>query len=266
MADFFGTGSLIATPLFDASGAAIAIPSPVVIGILQDVTVDDSADMKELYGDKGYPVDIGRGKQKLTLKAKAAMINAELFNSVYYGQGLVAGSANAIIDTVGSTIPTGAGSTAVNVNAVATGGASAIFAADLGVQFPDGTPYTRVASSPTGGQYALVTGVNSSGATYQFSNLDVGKTVFINYQYTNAAGTGSIMTIKNIPMGQVPVFSAQLMTPKRNNQTMWRYFYACTATKLTMDFKNDDFVIPDLEIGCFADPTTGNVQKFAFSE
>jgi hypothetical protein len=266
MADFFGTGALIATPLYDASGTAITVPSPVQFGILQDITVDDSADIKELYGDKQYPVDIGRGKAKLMLKAKAAMINAELFNSVYYGQGIVAGSDNAIIDTVGSAIPTGAGSTAVNVNAVATGGASAIFAADLGVQFPDGTPYTRVASSPTGGQYALVTGVNSSGATYQFSDIDVGKTVFINYQYSNAAGTGKVLTIKNIPMGSVPVFSCQLMSNKRNGQTMWRKFYACTATKLTMDFKNDDFVIPDFEAGCFADPATGNVQQYAFSE
>jgi predicted transcriptional regulator len=67
-------------------------------------------------------------------------------------------------------------------------------------------------------------------------------------------------------MGQVPVFSCQLMTPKRNNQTMWRKFFSCTATKLGMSFKNDDFVIPDFEIGCFADPSTGNVQQFAFSE
>lgn len=266
MADFFGTGTLIATPLYDASGTAIAVPSPVVFGILQDVTVDDSADMKELYGDKGYPVDIGRGKQKLMLKCKAAMINAELFNSVYFGQGIVAGSDNAVIDTVGSVIPTGAGATSIEVNAVATGGASSIFAADLGVQAPDGTPYTRVASSPTGGQYALTTGANGSGATYQFSDLDVGKTVFVNYQYSNAAGTGKVMTIHNIPMGQVPVFSTQLMSNKRQGQTMWRKFLACTATKLTMDFKNDDFVIPDFEIGCFADPSTGVVQVMAFSE
>jgi hypothetical protein len=266
MADFFGTGALIATPLYDATGTAVALPSPVQFGILQDVTVDDSADIKELYGDKQYPVDIGRGKAKLMLKCKAAMINAELFNSVYYGQGIVAGSDNAIIATVGSTVPTGAGATAINVNAVATGGASAIFAADLGVQTPDGTPYTRVASSPTGGQYALVTGAAGSGATYQFSDQDVGKTVFVNYQYSNAAGTGKVMTIANIPMGQVPVFSAQLMSNKRAGQTMWRYFLACTATKLTMDFKNDDFVIPDFEIGCFADPATGIVQKYAFSE
>jgi hypothetical protein len=266
MADFFGAGTLIATPTYDASGTAITVASPVVFGILQNVTVEDSADIKELYGNLQYPVDIGKGKSKLTLKAKSAMINAELFNNVYYGQGITAGAYNSVIDTTGGVVPTGVGATAVNVNAVATGGASAIFAADLGVQYPDGTPYTRVASAPTGGQYSLVTGVNSSGATYQFSNADVGNTVFINYQYSNAAGTSKILTIKNIPMGQVPVFSCQLMANKRQGQTMWRKFFACTATKLSMDFKNDDFVIPDFEIGCFADPATGNVQQYALSE
>lgn len=268
MADFFGTGTLIATPLYDASGTSIPLTSqsPVVFGILQDITVDDSADMKDLYGEKMYPIDIGRGKGKLSIKAKVAMINALLYNATYYGQGIVSGSDNAIIDNTGSVVPTGAGATSVLVNAVATGGASAVFAADLGVQHPDGTAYTRVSSSPTGGQYQLTTGVGGSGATYTFSDVEVGNTVFINYQYSNSAGTGKILTIKNIPMGQVPVFSCQLMTPKRNNQTLWRRFYACVATKLTMDFKNDDFVIPDFEIGCFADPATGNVQQLALSE
>lgn len=264
--DYFGAGVLFATPTYDASGSAIAVPSPVQFGIVQDVTIDDSADVKELYGANQYPVDIGRGKAKLVIKCKQAQFSAQLFNSIYYGQTLVAGYAAVVADTVGTAVPTGAGATAVNVNAVATGGASAIFAADLGVQDGNGKPYTRVASSPTAGQYSLVTGVNSSGATYQFSNQDVGNIVFINYQYTNAASPVAArnLTVNNIQMGSVPVFSAQFFS-KRNGHSLWRKFPACVATKLSMDFKNDDFSIPDFEFSAFAD-SNNVVQYYSFTE
>lgn len=264
MIDYFGAGVLFATPLFDASGTAIAIPSPVQFGIVQDITIDDSAEIKELFGDKQYAVDIGRGKAKLMIKCKQAEINAALFNSLYYGQGLVRGYDAVHADPSGSVVPTGAGATAVNI--VVPNSGSGIFVADLGVQDGNGNPYTRVATGPTGGQYSLVTGVNSSGATYQFSDLDVGKTAFISYQYSNAAlpATGQVMTVKNIPMGQVPVFAAQFFN-SRNGHTQWRRFPQCVATKLSMDFKNDDFVIPDFEISCFAD-ANNVVQQFAFTE
>jgi len=263
MIDYFGAGVLFATPLFDASGTAIAIPSPIEFGIVQDITIDDSAEIKELFGQNQYAVDIGRGKAKLMIKCKQAEINAPLFNSLYYGQGLSRGYHAIVADTAGHVIPTGVGATAVDV--VVPNPASGIYVSDQGVQDGNGQPYTRVASSPTSGQYALVTGVGSSGATYQFSDLDVGKTVFISYEYSNAAlpATGQIMTINNIPMGQVPVFSAQFFNSRQGN-TIWRRFPKCVATKLTMDFKNDDFVIPDFEISCFAD-SNNVVQQFAFT-
>src|ERR1022692_3204154 len=88
--DYFGAGVLFATPSYDGSGNAIAIASPVQFGIVQDVTIEDSAENKELYGALQYPVDIGRGKSKLAIKVKQAFVNAELFNSVYFGQTLTA--------------------------------------------------------------------------------------------------------------------------------------------------------------------------------
>ena len=265
MIDYFGAGVLFATPLYDASGAAITVPSPIQFGIVQDITIDDSAEVKELYGADQYAVDIGRGKAKLMIKCKQAEINANLFNSVYYGQGLVRGYDAVHADTSGTSVTGAPGSTAVNIVVPGAAG-SGLFIADLGVQDGNGNPYVRVASSPTSGQYSLVTGAGSSGATYQFGDQSVGNTVFISYQYSNAAlpATGQVMTIQNIPMGQVPVFAAQFFN-SRNGHTLWRRFPKCVATKITMDFKNDDFVIPDLEISCFAD-TNNVVQQFAFTE
>ena len=36
----FGAGKLIATPTTDATGAAVANPTPVAVAVLQDVSVD----------------------------------------------------------------------------------------------------------------------------------------------------------------------------------------------------------------------------------
>jgi hypothetical protein len=253
--DFFGAGVLFATPTFDASGAAIAVPSPVQFGIVQDVTIDDTADIKELYGANQYPVDIGRGKAKLMIKCKQAQFSAELFNTIYYGQTLTAAYHAVLADSVGTAIPTGAGATSIHITPTAPTGGTSTYVADLGVQDGNGVPYIRVASSPTSGQYAL------TGATYSFSDIDVGKIVFINYEYSNATnpGTGKLLQINNIPMGQVPVFSAQFFNTRRG-RSVWRKFPACVATKLSMDFKNDDFVIPDFEIAAFAD--SNNVVQY----
>lgn len=263
--DFFGAGVLFATPTFTAAGAAITTPSPVQFGIVQDVTIDDESDIKELYGAAQYPVDIGRGKSKISIKCKQAEFNALLFNSIYFGQTLTAGYEAVLADSVGTAIPGTAGSTSVHVTSTAPTGGTSLFVADLGVQDGNGVPFTRVASSPTGGQYALTTGVSSTGATYTFSDQDVGRTVFINYQYSNATNpsTGTILTINNLPMGQVPVFSAQFFNTRRS-QTIWRKFPACVGTKLSMDFKNDDFAIPDFEFSAFAD-SNNVVQQFSFS-
>ena len=257
--DFFGAGVLFATPTYTSAGVAISNPSPVQFGIVQDVTIDDEAEIKELYGANQYPVDIGRGKAKISIKCKQAQFSANLFNSVYYGQSLTAGYDAVYADTVGTVIPTGVGSTSIHVTPTAPLGGTSVFVADLGVQDGNGVPYTRVASSPTGGQYSL------AGSTYTFSDVDVGHTVFINYQYSNATNpaTGSILTINNIPMGQVPTFSCQFFNSRRG-QSIWRKFPACVATKLSMDFKNDDLVIPDFEIMAFSD-SNNVVQYWSFS-
>src|ERR1022692_194197 len=101
--DYFGAGVLFATPSYDGSGNAIAIASPVQFGIVQDVTIEDSAENKELYGALQYPVDIGRGKSKLAIKVKQAFVNAELFNSVYFGQTLTASYDALYGDQAGTT-------------------------------------------------------------------------------------------------------------------------------------------------------------------
>jgi hypothetical protein len=268
--DTFGAGAMFAIPIANATGVPYATPSPVQFGILQDVTIDDSTEIKELYGALSYPVDIGRGKGKIMIKAKFASVTAQLYNATYFGQTLVSGYSALYNDLLGTTVPTGVGATSINIVATtgATGGTS-VFVRDLGVQGVDpwggvgGYQFTRVASSPTSGQYVLTTGAaGATGATYQFSGIDVGKTVYINYEYSNATNpkTAQTMTVVNLPMGSAPTFQIEFQAFRQTTgETFFRRFPNCVATKLTADFKNDDFTIPDFEASAFAD-SLGNIQ------
>jgi hypothetical protein len=170
--NIFGSGNLWGTPLQDASGNALANPSPVLFGTLQEVSIDISFDTKMLYGQLQFPVDVARGKGKATGKAKAANINGALFNSIFFGQTMSSGILRDVYDVVGSVIPT----TPFQVTPVVPN--SGTWATDLGVRTVLGTPLVRVASAPTTGQYSVAAGV------YTFASADVGLTFYISYQYT----------------------------------------------------------------------------------
>ena len=63
----FGAGKLISIPTNDYLGNAIANPTPVLLGTMQDVSVDISVDIKTLYGAKRFPVAVGQGKGKIEI-------------------------------------------------------------------------------------------------------------------------------------------------------------------------------------------------------
>lgn len=81
----FGSGVLYGTR---TDGGVV---TPVRFGILQDVTIDFAAEIKELYGQLQYPVDTARGKAKITGKAKFAVLQASVYNSLYFGQTATTG-------------------------------------------------------------------------------------------------------------------------------------------------------------------------------
>lgn len=244
----FGAGSLVGTPTYDALGGAIAIPSPIQFGILQDVTVDEEFENKMLHGAYAFPVDVGRGKGKVTLKAKAAEVSAELYNAFFYGQTLVAGFFDLFIDTTGTLIP------ATPYTITPTVPASGTWGYDLGVRDGNGIPYTRVASSPTTGQYSVAAGV------YTFAAADTTKRVFISFQYTNSSTPASAkkLTVANTLMGVAPFFSVDLREQQPNGKNWTVRYPNAMTTKISKGFKNDDFAVPDIEITCFAD-SSGNI-------
>lgn len=248
----FGSGVLWATPLTDSTGAAIANPSPVLFGTLQEVSVDISGDVKELYGQNQYAEAVARGKAKIACKAKNGRFNGLLLNSVFFGQTVNTGLVADYYDTVGAAIP----STPFQITPTAPGGGT--FAYPLAVRNASGQPMTRVATAPATGQYSVATGV------YTFAAADTGLTVFIDYQYTGTSTVAKNSVVMNNPMGQTPSFQCDLSMGFSGKYTALT-LYSCISTKISLATKLDDFTIPEFDFSAFAN-ANNQVLKWATAE
>lgn len=245
----FGSGVLWGTPTMDASGNAIVNPSPVEFGTLSDISLDMSFDTKTLYGNLQFPVAVGRGKGKISGKAKAAKLNGTLINSLFFGQTLNFGTISDVYDTTGVAAAT-------TVTPTVPG--SGTWTRSLGVRDSNGLPMTRVASAPTTGQYAVTAGA------YTFASADVGQTVFISYQYTATSTTAVNSTVMNLPMGYAPAFSVDFLMPFQGKQLVFTAQNAISS-KMSFATKQDDFMVPEFDFEVFAN-SAGQVLTYALSD
>jgi hypothetical protein len=232
----FGSGTLWGFP---SGGNAAPNPTPMKFGTLQDVSLDISGDVKQLYGQKQFPEAVARGKCKITGKAKFASINGKMLNDLFFGQTLGAGMVQIALDEVHS-VP------ATPFQVVITPPNSGVFVQDWGVRYvATGTPLTRVTASPVQGQYSI------SGSTYTFSAGDVGtNNILISYSYS-VSGTGTQLNIKNQLMGFAPTVQVLLQTLYNNNQFSV-LLYSVVASKLSFATKQEDFIIPEFDFEAFA--------------
>jgi hypothetical protein len=250
MARHFGSGVLWATPVQDALGAAYASPTPFQFGILQDIGIDASFEEKLLYGSSSFAVDSGRGKGKIGLKAKFANINILPFTAAFFGQSAVSGLITSVKDDIGQL---------ATASVTIAPPAGATYFANLGVRSDaNGTPMIRVTSAPSTGQYTT----DGNGA-YTFAAADVGKTIFVDYQHLTAAA-GKLLTVTNLPMGLTPTFRLD-MSMARNGKVLTLTWPKVTSSKLAMSTKQEDFMIPELDMSALADDN-GVVWKWSASE
>jgi hypothetical protein len=258
----FGPGIGWITPLTDSGGNAIANPSPILVAGLQDISLDLSAEVKELYGTNSYAIAIGRGKQKLAVKVKNAQVHGRLWNSLFFGQTLAAGIYDAVYDTTGIAIPatpfqitmTSASGSATNIQVPASG----TFGYLLSVRDVNNLPYARVASAPATGQFSI------TGSTITFAAADTGKTVYIDFNYTATSTVAQSLLIANQPMGYAPTFQFDMKIPYQGN-VMNATLYSCMATKAGLATKLDDFTYPEFDFSAFA-PGAASVGKLSWSQ
>lgn len=237
----FGFGSGILTGLRnDNSGTN----TPQRFGALQDVSVEFAGDIKELFATNQYPIDVARGKTKITAKAKVAEIKSAMYNDLFFGQTQSTGQLKYAYNE-STTLGTGAASYTVS-NSASTP------LVDQGVFFAsNGNQLNAVSSSPGSGEYTFTpaTGV------YAFSTHSASLGILVNYTYT--AATGKKISIGNPLMGNTPTFSATLFQQFEGNQVIL-VLNKCVSSRLSFPTRIDDYTIHDLDFSAFAD-SAGNV-------
>jgi hypothetical protein len=240
----FGSGVLLGTR------TDIANATPINFGLVQEVTIDEQAGVKELYGQYQYPLAIARGTIKTTGKAKVARISGLAFANLYYGLTPAAGQ-------VATSFAEG-GTVAASTPYIVTVVNEATFVNDAGVLYAaSGLPLTKVASSPAVGQYSVAAGV------YTFNSADAGKAVLVTYTYT-IASSGQKFTVANQLIGTTPTFQALFYTTFQG-QAVSLQLNNCTSSKLSFGTKLEDFTLPEFDFSCFAD-SSGNVMTWSFTE
>jgi len=246
----FGSGTLWGTR------TDVANSTPRKFGVLQDVGIEFSGTSKQLYGQYQFPVAVGRGKSKLTGKAKMAQISGSAYADLFFG---ITPSTGQVTTSNGEaqSVPAASSYTVTVANA-------ATFATDLGVVYTSsGLPLTKVTAVTAVGQYS----VNSATGVYTFFSGDASAAVLISYTYSVAA-SGQKLVYANQLLGVQPVFQIQLQTlyiGPAGQRSALLTLNACVASKLSFPTKQDDFSVQEFDFDAFADQA-GNVFTWNFNE
>lgn len=147
----FGAGNLWGIPV---GGNLPVNPTPQRFGTFQEVSVEFSSDVKELYGQNTFPEVIARGKTKITCKAKVGRFSAALLDQLFYAEGTSSGMEAAQVDEA-HTIPSGGGLPAW----------AATHAYTLGQIITDGTHAQKVIQAGTSGSSAPTWDATLGGLT-----------------------------------------------------------------------------------------------------
>ncbi len=238
----FGAGALWGNRT-DLTGSGIG---PDQFGILQDVQIDWDWTTKELWGQHQFPLDIARGQGKIAGKAKFARIFGAIYGDLFFGQTPATGQLT-VSENEAAAVPASAPYTV-------TVGNAATYSDDLGVFYASGANagnrMTRVTTPSAAGQYS----VNLSTGVYTFAAADAAAALSISYLFTGATGKKLVLT--NQFIGYTPTFKATFYTLKTTGGVpagLSLVLNACTATKLSLPTKIDDYEIQEFDFNAFAD-------------
>lgn len=189
----FGSGIVFATPV---AGNLATNPTPQEVGIIQDISLSLSGDIKELYGQFQWPVDSAIGKRAIKGSFNFAQMTNSFFNQLFFADTVAAG----VVETAyrePHTIP------AATTFTITTNHA-ANFVTDQGV-INQNTGLAMVdigTGSPATNQYtfAPLTGI------YTFSSADASVPITISYSFSSTT-LGTTLTVGNHTMGWGPVVS-----------------------------------------------------------
>lgn len=234
----FGSGLLFAMP---AGGNQPTNPSPVQIGVLQNVKLTFSGDIKTLKGQLQYPVDSAVGNRDIKGSFSFAQMSLLAWNNLMFGEAATSIGGRVLALAEAHSVPA---STPFTVTVTPPG--SGTWSQDASVTYAStGVQLQPVATPTAAGQYSVSAGV------YTFYSADEGAQVLINYYYSTT--TGSTLTLNNHTMGFGPLVSLDLTMPYQgmgNNL----YLPNVRISKLDLSTKQDDYTMTDSDFQAFATP------------
>ena len=236
--------------------AAEAIPSPIEIRALTDISVDMSGARKDFNGQWQYPMTSARGDGSIVCKAKFGEVTSRVF-SLFLGVTPVTGQICPAIREA-AVIPSGHTVTPAQIKAGQT------FDTNLGVYLVTAageiTPMTRAATATGTGVYSLV----DATGVYTFAAADTGKSILISYLYCITAATGGIMTITNQLMGVAPKFRA-ILAGTFDGKSALLDLYNCVSDKFNLATKKGDYANPEIDFAAVSNPA-GTIGRLSFAE
>lgn len=255
----FGPGILICTRT-DISNA-----TPVNVGYAQEFQIEAAGTTKQLYGQNQLPLVAARSTIKTTGKFKSAVLSGIAMNNLFWGQTNSTATGQ-IAWSVGSTYSLSTAAATVQL------GSSLTFDADLGLTYStSGLPFQRVStgSESSSGLYSMAStrpGLATFSAA-ETTGLTAGTTVAIKSTYSSTTTVGTSLLVTNQLIGTSPTFQLDYYT--NLNQPTAKPFvvrcYSAIASKMTLAFKLEDFMMPEFDFDLFAN-NSGQLVNQVFPE
>ena len=228
-----------------------ATPTPLIFGLLKDVSVDISIGMKEIYGQHRWPIAAGYGEGKVTGKIGSMSVFG---GTLGYLLG-VTPTTGSIIGVPGETftIPT--------TPYQCTVANSATFSTDHGVlDLTSGLVMTRAASSPGAiNEYTVTAGV------YTFHSTAASHVVTISYSYT-AAAVGKTTVMLNAFQSLASPVRLVCYGPGSATNVMGLDFASVVIPKLSLALKTGDWTAQNVDFTAIESTTGATIATFYTGE
>jgi len=211
------------------------------VAALRGVDIDISFSTKDLVGERTFAEATARAAATITGKVASGRFDGRAVGQLFFNEEPTEGRIE-LVSEKRQAVPA---TTPFTVNVIGVG---ETFDSDLGVvDGATGGFFDRVddAGDLVPGKYLV------SGGTYTFDEDDAGKTVLVSFMRGVSGGSTTLIT--NQMMDIAPTF--ELVSA--DSKGMMIQLYACTFSKLTLQRKNDDFLIPNMEFGAYADDIRG---------
>ena len=232
-----GTGRAFAIPVGGNLGVN---PTPQEFQAIQEISLELGKTTKTASGQYIYPIDSGVVEGKVTGKITFLQSEIALFNNLMNADTTATGGFAFATQT--TAVPASTPFTVTVTNSANFLKPLTVTYAGVGVGAAP-VPLTLVTSAPTTGQYSVAAGV------YTFAAGDEGKSVIINYIWTNAAA-GNTIQINNQLMGYGPICELYAF-PSYQGANGW-HLTAVRFGKQSKPFKRADYLVVEVDYEAFA--------------